>query len=98
MIQTTLEGAALKWFPVLPIEIKSKWKQFLLNESKLFMNLKTHDYEDMKLTEFIMMTLTPQLRKTAKKESITTIINPRTQYGFRKLVDNLEQAEVPMKL
>ena len=30
---------------------------------------KTHDYEDMKMTEFLMMTLTPQLRKTAKKRA-----------------------------
>ena len=36
MIQTTLEGAAQKWFPVLPIEIKSKWKQFTQDFSKMF--------------------------------------------------------------
>ena len=27
-IQTTLDGAAQKWFSVLPIEIKSYWKRF----------------------------------------------------------------------
>ena len=26
LIQTTLDGAAQKWFSVLPIEIKSDWK------------------------------------------------------------------------
>ena len=28
LIQTTLDGAAQKWFSVLPIEIKSDWKRF----------------------------------------------------------------------
>ena len=27
LIQTPLDGAALKWFPVLPIEIKPDWKR-----------------------------------------------------------------------
>ena len=30
------------------------------------------------MTEILMMTLTPQLRKMAKKESITSFLNPRT--------------------
>ena len=28
LIQTTLDGAAQKWFSVLPIEKKSDWKRF----------------------------------------------------------------------
>ena len=28
LIQTTLDGASQKWFPVLPIDIKSDWKRF----------------------------------------------------------------------
>ena len=28
LIQTTLDGAAQKWFSVLPIDIKSDWKRF----------------------------------------------------------------------
>ena len=43
-------------------------------------SLKTHDYKKTKMTE--MMTLTPQLRKTAKKESITSFLNPRTRFRF----------------
>ena len=30
-IQTTLDGAAQKWFSVLPIEIKSDWKRIFKN-------------------------------------------------------------------
>ena len=30
-------------------------------------SLNTNDYENTKMTEFLMMTLTPQLRKTATK-------------------------------
>ena len=34
--QTTLEGAAQKWFSVLPIDIKSDWKRFKQELSKMF--------------------------------------------------------------
>ena len=36
LIQTTLDGAAQKWFSVLPIEIKSDWKRSTQEISKLF--------------------------------------------------------------
>ena len=36
LIQTTLDGAAQKWFSVLPIEIKSDWKRFAQEFSKMF--------------------------------------------------------------
>ena len=36
LIQTTLDGAAQKWFSVLPIEIKSDWKRFTQEISKMF--------------------------------------------------------------
>ena len=36
LIQTTLDGAAQKWFSVLPIDIKSDWKIFTQEFSKLF--------------------------------------------------------------
>ena len=32
--QTTLDGAAQKWFSVLPIEIKTDWKRFTQKFSK----------------------------------------------------------------
>ena len=35
-IQTTLDGAAQKWSSVLPIEIKSDWKRFTQEFSKMF--------------------------------------------------------------
>ena len=51
------------------------------------------------MTEILMMTLTAQLQKIAiqKRASHPSSIQ-ETDLDFRKLVDNLEQAEVTMKL
>ena len=106
LIQTTLDGAAQKQFSVLHIGIKSEWKRFTQEFSKMFdsernkqhqrvlcnairrlpnktikqlavrietlvrkaYSLNTHDYKNTKMTEILMMTLTPQLRKTAIKK------------------------------
>ena len=137
LIQTTLDGAAQKWFSVVPIEIKSDWKRFTQEFSKMFdsernkqhqrvlckeirrlpnetieqlavrietlvrkaYSLNTHDYKNAKMTEILMMTLTPQLRKIAIKKRASHPSSIREQdLDFRKLVDKLEQAEITMKL
>ena len=137
LIQTTLDGAAQKWFSVLPIEIKSDWKRFTQEFSKMFdsernkqhqrvlcneirrlpnetdkqlavrietlvrkaYSLNTHDYKNTKMTEILMMTLTPQLRKIAIKKRASHPSSIREpDLAFRKLVDKLEQAEITMKL
>ena len=36
LIQTTLDGAAQNWFSVLPRELKSDWKRFTQDFSKMF--------------------------------------------------------------
>ena len=36
MFQNTLDGAAQKWFSVLPIEIETHWKLFTPKFSKMF--------------------------------------------------------------
>ena len=36
LIQKTLDGAAQKWFSVLPIDIKTDWKKFTQEFSKKF--------------------------------------------------------------
>ena len=43
-------------------------------------SLNTEDYKNTKLTEILMMTLTPQLRKIAIKKSIAQFLNPRTRF------------------
>ena len=101
LIQTTLDGAAQNWFSVLPIDIKSDWKRFTQEFSKMFdsvrnkqhqrvlcneirrlpnetikqlavrietlvrkaYSLNTHDYKNTKMTEILMMILTPQFKK-----------------------------------
>ena len=137
LIQTTLDGAAQKWFSVLPIEIKSNWKRFTQEFSKMFdsernkqqqrvlcneirrlpnetikqlavrietlvrkaYSLNTHDYKNTKMTEILMMTSTPQLRKIAIKKRASHPSSIREpDLDFRKLVDKLEQAEITMKL
>ena len=62
-------------------------------------SLNTHDYKITKMTEILMMTLTPQLRKIAiKKRASHTSSMREPDLDFRKLVDKLEQAEITMKL
>ena len=51
------------------------------------------------MTEILMMTLTPQLRKIAIKKRASHPSSIREpDLNFRKLVDKLEQAEITMKL
>ena len=51
------------------------------------------------MTEILMMTLRPQLRKIAIKKRASHPSSIREpDLDFRKLVDNLEQAEITMKL
>ena len=62
-------------------------------------SLNTHDYKNTKMTEILMMTLPPQLRKIAIKKRAShpsSILEP--DLDFRKLVDKREQAEITMKL
>ena len=62
-------------------------------------SLNTHDYKNAKLADFLMMTLTPQLRKIAIKKRTSHPSSIREpDIDFRKLVDKLEQAEITMKL
>ena len=51
------------------------------------------------MTEILMMTLTPQLTRLAKKKRASHPSSIREpDLDFRKLVDKLEQAEITMKL
>ena len=62
-------------------------------------SLKTHDYENTKVTETLMMTLTPQLQKLAIKKRASHPSSTREpDLDFRNLVDKLEQAEFTIKL
>ena len=137
LIQTTLDGAAQKWFSVLPIDTKSDWKRFTQKFSKMFdsernkqhqrslcnkirrlpnemvkqlavrietlvrkaCSLNTHDYKNTKMTDTLMMTLTPQARKIAieKRASHPSLIR-EPDLDLKKLVDKQEQEEITMKL
>ena len=62
-------------------------------------SLKTHDYKNTKMTEVLMMTLKPQLRKIAIKERSSHPSSIRKlNRDFQKLVDKLAQAKVTVKL
>ena len=57
-------------------------------------SLNTHDYKNTKMTEILMMTLTPQLRKVANKKIVSHPSSIREPYlDFRKLLDKLEKQE-----
>ena len=61
--------------------------------------LNTHDYKITKMTEILMMTLTPQLRNIAIKKRASHPSSIREPgLDFEKPVDKLEQAEITMKL
>ena len=58
-----------------------------------------HDNKKTKMTEILMMTLTPQPRKIAIKKRASHPSSIREpDLDFRKLVDKLEQAEITMKI
>ena len=62
-------------------------------------SINTHDYKNTKMTEILMMTLTPQLRKIAIKKTASHPSSIREpDLDFRKIVGKLEQAEITMKL
>ena len=62
-------------------------------------SLNTHDYEKTKMTEILMMTLTPQLRKISIKKRASDPSSIREpDLDLRKPVEKLEQAEITMKL
>ena len=62
-------------------------------------SLNTHDYKNTKVTEILMMTLTPQLqKKEIKKRASHPSSIRKPDLDFTKLVDKLEQAEITMKL
>ena len=62
-------------------------------------SLNPHDYKNTKITEILMMTPTPQLRKIAIKKRASHPSSIREpDLDFRKLVDKLEQAKITMKL
>ena len=61
-------------------------------------SLNTHDYKNTKLTEILMMALTPHLGKIAiRKRASHPSSTGEPDLDLRKLVDKLEQAEVTIK-
>ena len=56
LIQTTLDGAAQKWFSVLPIEIKSNWKRLHKNFQKCLTpkEINNKEFYVMKFADYQM--------------------------------------------
>ena len=51
LLQTTLDGAAQKWFSVLPLDIKSNWKKFTQEISKMFDSERNKQHESVLCNE-----------------------------------------------
>ena len=66
LIQTTLDGAAHKWFSVLPIDIKSDWKRFTQEFSKMFDSERNKQHQRVLCNEIRILT-----NETKKKISNT---------------------------
>ena len=95
LTQTTIDGAAQKKF-LNQIKQLAVRNETLVGKS---FSLNTPDYKNTKMTKFLMMTLAPQLRKIAiKKKAPHPSSTRESDIDFRTLVDNLEQAEITMKL
>ena len=56
LIQTTLDGAAQKWFSVLPIDIKTDWKRFTQEFSKMFDSERNKQYQRFLCNEIRRLT------------------------------------------
>ena len=52
LIQTTPDGAAQIWFSVLPIDIKSDWKRFTKEFSKMFDSERNKQHQRVLCNEF----------------------------------------------
>ena len=53
LIQTSLEGAAQKWFSVLPIEVKPDWKKFTQEFSKMFDSERNKQHQKVYAMNFV---------------------------------------------
>ena len=51
LLQITLDGAAQKWFSVLPIDIKSDWKRFTKEFSKIFDSERNKQHQRVSCNE-----------------------------------------------
>ena len=52
LIQTTFDGAAQKWFSLLPLDIKSDWKRFTKELSKMFDSERNKQPQKFYATKF----------------------------------------------
>ena len=52
LIQTSLDGAAQKWFSVLALEIKSDWKIFKQKCSKMFDSERNKEHQKVLCNDF----------------------------------------------
>ena len=71
LIQTTLDGAAQKWFSVLPIEIKSDWKKFTQEFSKKFDSERNKQHQKVLCNEVCRLP-NETIKKTGSKISNTS--------------------------
>ena len=53
LIQTTLDGAAQKWFSILPKDIKSDWKRFTQEFSKCLFQKGTNKIKEFYAMKFV---------------------------------------------
>ena len=77
LIQTTLDGAAQKWFSVLPIEIKSDLKRFTQEFSKVFDSERNKQHQRVLCNEILRLQ-----NKTIKQLAVLIETLVRKAYSF----------------
>ena len=77
LIQTTLDGAAQKWFSVLPIHIKSDWKRFTQEFSKRFDSERNKQHQRVLYNEIRRLP-----NETIKQLAVTIETLVRKEYSL----------------
>ena len=67
LIQTTLDGAAQKWFSVLPIQTKSDWKRFTQEFSKIFDSERNKQHQIRRLPNETIKQLAVRIETLVRK-------------------------------
>ena len=70
IMQTTLDGAAQKWFSVLPIDMKSDWKRFTREFSKMFDSERNKQHQRILWNEIRRLPNETSLQLAVKIETL----------------------------
>ena len=77
LIQTTLDGTSQKWFSVLAIEMKSDWKRFTQEFSKMFDSERNKQHQ-----KFLCNEIRRLPNETIKQTAVRIVALVRKAFSF----------------